>query len=375
VFPSYGRTPSIDLRFLASFEVECREGPRAGSPLDCKPMAPALSVLDLSPIPSGFTAGDALQNTLDLARHAEALGLRRYWLAEHHNAGSLACPAPEILIGQVAATTRSIRVGSGGIMLPNHTALKVAETFRVLHALFPGRIDLGLGRAPGTDPRTATILRRSREAVVTDEFPEQFADLVRYLDDDGPARTTFGGPIRAIPTNVPSPELWLLGSGEAGGALVAAEQGLGFAFAHHLNPDDSVRVLRRYREAFVPSSRRREPWAILALGVICAESDDEAEQLALSGDLSMVWFLQGIRDRPLPSVEEALAYRYEPHEEALRMPRGARVLVGSVARVREELGALVAASVADEVMVLTHVHDHAARKRSYDLVAEALAAR
>src|SRR5271170_7529168 len=161
-----------------------------------------LSVLDLSPIPSGSTAGDALRNTLDLARHAEALGLARYWLAEHHNAGGLACLAPEILIGQVAAATTSLRVGSGGIMLPNHTALKVAETFRVLHALFPGRIDLGLGRAPGTDPRTAAALRRSREALRVDDFPEQLAELVRYLDDDEPPRQGFSGTIRAIPTNV-----------------------------------------------------------------------------------------------------------------------------------------------------------------------------
>jgi|HubBroStandDraft_4_1064222.scaffolds.fasta_scaffold04433_6 luciferase family oxidoreductase group 1 len=332
-----------------------------------------LSVLDLSPIPSGSAAGDALRNSLDLARHAEALGLRRYWLAEHHNAGGLACPAPEILIGQIAAVTKSIRVGAGGIMLPNHTPLKVAETFRVLHALFPGRIDLGLGRAPGTDPRTAAVLRRSREAVVVDEFPEQLSSLIGYLDDDGPPRTTFGGPIRAIPTNVPAPEMWLLGSSEAGGALMAAERGLGFAFAHHINPDDSVRVLRRYREAFVPSSRRREPWAILALGALCAESDEEAERLATSSELAMVWFLQGIRDRPLPSVEEALAYPYEPHEEALRLARHSRVLVGGPARVKNELEALVEASGADEVMVLTHVHSHAARKRSYELLAEAFA--
>ena len=331
-----------------------------------------LSVLDLSPIPSGSTAGDALQNTLDLARYAEEIGVRRYWLAEHHNAGSLACPAPEVLIGQVAATTRSIRVGAGGIMLPNHTALKVAETFRVLHALFPGRIDLGLGRAPGTDPRTAAALRRSREALAVDDFPEQLAELVGYLDDDEPPRAGFSGTIRAIPTNVPSPELWLLGSSEAGGALLAAEHGFGFAFAHHINPDDSVRVLRRYREAFVPSPGRREPWAILALAVICAESDAAAERLASSSELAMVRFLQGIRDRPLPSVDEALAYRYDAHEEALRVGRRAHLLVGGVARVRERLGALAAASGADEVMVLTHVHEHAARKRSYELVAQAL---
>jgi len=336
-------------------------------------MPPVLSVLDLSPIPSGFTAGDALRNTIDLARHAEALGLRRYWLAEHHNAGSLACPAPEILIGQVGAVTRSIRVGSGGIMLPNHTALKVAETFRVLHALFPDRIDLGLGRAPGTDPRTAAALRRSREAVVVDDFPQQLDELMRFLADDGPPRASFSGSIRAIPIGVPSPEVWMLGSSEAGGALLAAQRGLGFAFAHHINPEDSIQVLRRYREAFVTSPHRREPWAILALAVVCAETDLAAQRLATSGELAMVRFLQGIRDRPLPSVEEALAYRYDAHEEALRAGRGAHVLVGGIARVRERLRALVESSGADEVMVLTHVHEHAARKRSYELVAEALA--
>jgi luciferase family oxidoreductase group 1 len=336
-------------------------------------MPTSLSVLDLSPIPSGSTAGDALRNTIDLARHAETLGMRRYWLAEHHNAGSIACPAPEIMIGQVAAVTRAIRVGAGGIMLPNHTPLKVAETFRVLHALFPDRIDLGLGRAPGTDPRTAAALRRSREALAVDDFPERLAELMRYLDDDEPPRPGFGGTIRAIPTNVPSPELWLLGSSEAGGALLAAQRGLGFAFAHHINPDDSARVLRSYREAFVPSSHLRQPWAILALAIVCAESDLAAQRLATSGELAMVWFQQGIRDRPLPSVEEALAYRYDDHEEALRVGRGSHLLVGGVARVRERLLTLVESSGADEVMVLTHVHDHAARKRSYELVGEALA--
>jgi luciferase family oxidoreductase group 1 len=336
-------------------------------------MPTAVSALDLSPIPSGSTAGDALRNTLDLARHADALGLHRYWLAEHHNAGGLACSAPEILIGQVAATTRSIRVGSGGIMLPNHSPLKVTETFRVLHALFPGRVDLGLGRAPGTDPRTAAALRRSREAVSADNFPEQLAELTRYLDDDGPPRPGFSGTIRAIPTNVPSPELWLLGSGESGGAVLAAEHGLGFAFAHYMNPDEAPRVLRRYRETFVPSSRLREPRAILAVGVICADSDAEAERLATSSELAMVWFRQGIRDRPLPSVEEALAYPYDDVEQALRMGPGGPMVVGGLARVRERLIALVKATSADEVMVLTHVHDHEARKRSYELVAEALA--
>ncbi len=331
-----------------------------------------LSVLDLSPVPSGSTAGDALRNTIDLARHAEALGLRRYWLAEHHNAGNLACSAPEILVALVAEATRTIRVGTGGIMLPNHTPLKVAETFRVLHALFPGRIDLGLGRAPGTDPRTAALLRRSREAVLVDDFPDRLGELMRFLDDDGPPRAGFTGTVRAIPTEVPSPELWILGSSDAGGASFAARKGMGFAFAHHINPADAVRVLRQYREAFVPSERRREPWAILAVGVVCAESDDAAAELASSGELSMVRFLQGQRDLPMPSPEEARAHVWDAEQLALREGRGEHVIVGGAARVRERLRALVADAGADELMVLTHVHSHTARKRSYELLASAL---
>ena len=177
-------------------------------------------------------------------------------------------------------------------MLPNHTPLKVAETFRVLHALFPGRIDLGLGRAPGTDPRTAAALRRSREALAVDDFPERLDELTRYLDDDDPPRAGFDGTIRAIPTNVPSPELWMLGSSEAGGALLAAQRGLGFAFAHHINPDDSVASCggtARLR----PLGTRRTPWAILALAVVCGDTDAAAQRLASSGELAMVWFLRG----------------------------------------------------------------------------------
>jgi luciferase family oxidoreductase group 1 len=335
-------------------------------------MTTPLSVLDLSPISSGSTAGAALRNTIDLARHAEALGLRRYWLAEHHNAGGLACPAPEIMIGQVAAATRSIRVGSGGIMLPNHTPLKVAETFRVLTALFPGRIDLGLGRAPGTDPRTAAALRRSREALAVDDFPARLDELTAYLADDGPPRLGVTGTIRAIPTNVPPPETWLLGSGDTGGLPLAAARGLGFAFAQHINPPDAVHALRRYRETFVPSPHRRAPWAILTVAVVCAETDALAEELALSGELAMVRFREGIRDLPLPSVEEARAHVYDAEENALRPTGREGLVVGGVARVRERLNELIAASKADEVMVLTHVHSHEARKRSYALVAEAL---
>jgi luciferase family oxidoreductase group 1 len=258
------------------------------------------------------------------------------------------------------------------MMLPNHTPLKVAETFRVLHALFPGRIDLGLGRAPGTDSRTAALLRRSRDAVVTDDFPERLTELTRYLDDDAPPRAAVDGTVRAMPANVPSPEVWMLGSSEDGGAVIAAERGLGFAFAHHINPLDAERALLRYREEFTPSAHRKEPWAILALAAICAESDAEAERLASSTQLSMTWFLQGIRDRPLPTVEDALAYRYHPDELALKEARAPHVLVGSASRVRDRVLALAESAKADEVMVLTHVHSHDARKRSYERLARAL---
>lgn len=329
-----------------------------------------LSVLDLSPIPSGASAGEALRHTLELARHADALGLRRYWLAEHHNAAGLASASPEIMIGQVAAATSRILVGSGGIMLPNHSPLKVAELFLLLSALFPGRIDLGLGRAAGTDPRTAKKLRRSAEPPSADEFPALFDELMGYLGPSGAPRGAWSTATIAVPAGVAPPDVWVLGSGDVG-ATFAAERGLGLAFAHHFNPDEAIAMLRAYREGFRPSAHRAAPYAILAVSVICADTDDEAERLASSADLSGVRFAQGIRDLPLPSVEEALAHRYDPEEESLRVLHRSRHIVGSVDRVRAILGELVAASGADEVMVQTHVHDQAARRRSYSLLAGA----
>ncbi len=328
-----------------------------------------VSVLDLSPVVSGSSASDALRNTIDLAQHVERLGFTRYWLAEHHNAGSLASSSPEILIGLVAQATRNIRVGSGGIMLPNHSPLKVAEWFRLLHALFPGRIDLGLGRAPGTDPRTARVLRRDAPPTA-DDFAPQFDELLGYLSEAG-SSAPLGPRIRAIPIGVPSPELWILGSSDYGGAF-AARHGLGFAFARHINPVDAVGVLRAYRASFRPSPSLKVPTSILALSVICAERDDEAEELAASVDLSTTRFMRGIRDLPFPSVEEARAYRYDDQEEVLRKLSRERHVVGGVARVRDEVHSLAQASGADEVMVMTHVHSHEARRRSYTLLAQAL---
>jgi luciferase family oxidoreductase group 1 len=335
---------------------------------------PRVSALDLSPIVSGSSAGDALRSTIDLARHVERLGFTRYWLAEHHNAGSLASSSPEILIGLVAQATRALRVGSGGIMLPNHSALKVAEWFRLLGALFPDRIDLGLGRAPGTDARTARILRRDASAAAED-FVTLFDDLSAYLADAqssasasipaGPAR------VRAIPTGVAPPDLWILGSSDYG-AEFAARRGLGFAFARHINPTDAVAVLRAYRAGFRPSAARREPAAILALSVVCAETDDEAEELAACVDLSTTRFFRGIRDLPFPSVAEARAHTYDAEEEGLRRFHRERHIVGSPARVRDEILSLAMASAADEIMIMTQAHEHAKRRRSYELVARSL---
>ncbi len=330
-----------------------------------------LSVLDLSPIPSGSTPGQALENTIQLARHVERIGLRRYWLAEHHNAMSLASSAPEIMIAQVAAATKHIRVGSGGMMLPNHSPLKVAELFRVLHALFPGRIDLGIGRAAGTDPRTALALRRSHQALAGEDFPKQLDQLFGYLDADAAPREPFARSIVAIPSGVPRPEIFILGSSDYG-ARLAARLGLGFAFARHINPDDAETMMRAYRSGFSPSAHGAEPYAILALSAIAAETDEEAERLASSAYLSGLRFAQGLRDLPLPSVEEAIAYRYDADEEALRRAYGARHIVGSAARVAARLRELAGQCAADELMVMTHVHNPAARQRSYTLLAREL---
>lgn len=330
-----------------------------------------LSVLDLSPIPSGSSATDALRNTIDLAVRAEAAGYTRYWLAEHHNMASVASSAPEIMIGQVAARTTSLRVGAGGIMLPNHSPLKVAELFRVLSALFPGRIDLALGRAAGTDPRTANILRPRIENIGEDAFAEQLEALLGYLGVDELPRPRFARNTIAVPTGVAPPALFLLGSSDYG-SRAAAKRGFGFAFARHMNPVDAEAELLHYRSAFVPSEHGRAPHAIVSIAAICAPTDAEADRLATSGELSIVRFMQGMRDLPLPSVAEAEAHAFDHEERALLAAMGGRSLVGSPGEVAEKISAIASACRADEVMVLTHVHDHDARCRSYELLAAAL---
>jgi luciferase family oxidoreductase group 1 len=327
-----------------------------------------LSVLDISPVPSGSTSSDALRNTLDLAKLTDALGYSRYWLAEHHNTALIASTSPEVMIGHVANVTQRMRVGSGGIMLPNHAPLKVAETFLVLSALHPGRIDLGLGRAPGTDSLTALALRRSREAVYSDDFPAQLAELLAFFDDDFPANHPYQK-VKAMPEDAESPEIWLLGSSDFS-AQLAASAGLRFAFAHHIQPEPAIRALRFYRDNFKPSRYLDKPESLIAVSVICAETDEQARELAGPAELTMLRFQQGGRMGKLPSVAEAQAYPYTA-EELLAVREGRqRLTVGSPATVRERLVTLAGQGAADEIMVTTIVHDHQDRRRSYELIAE-----
>jgi luciferase family oxidoreductase group 1 len=332
-----------------------------------------ISVLDLSPLTSGRTAHDALMCTLDLARHAEAIGARRYWVAEHHNAKGIACSSPEIVIGQIAAATKTLLVGSGGVMLPNQAPLKVAEQFRVLSAFFPGRIELGLGRAPGTDPRTARALRRvpaGHELPPPDAFPAEVDELIAYLDENEGPRGAFARTVVAIPAGVAAPDVFILGSSDFGGAL-AAKMGLGFAFAGQINPHDAATVMRAYRRDFKPSARRKEPHAILSVAAVATSTEEEAKRLEPAADLGMLRFAQGLRDLPYPSDEEARAHVLTDDDRALLTAFKANRILDPIDRAKQKLDALVDETQADELMVMTHVHDHEMRKRSYSLLVDA----
>src|SRR5438105_3584028 len=326
-----------------------------------------LSVLDLSPVVTGASGADSLRNSLDLARLADRLGFKRYWVAEHHNLPSVASSAPEIMIGQIAATTEHIRVGSGGVMLPNHAPLMVAERFKVLEALIPGRIDLGLGRAPGTDPVTAFALRRRQDAG-EDDLLERFQELLLFETNAFPEGHPFRS-VRAMPQDVALPPIWLLGS-SGYSAQLAAMVGVGFSFAHHFADHDAVAAMLSYRDRFKPSSARATPYAILACAAVCADSEAEAERLAATIDLNFVRRSRG-EYLPLASPQEAAAYPYSPAERGLIARNRGRLFVGTKATVLERLRDLIAATKADEVMVTAMIYDHAARRRSYELLAEA----
>ena len=326
-----------------------------------------LSVLDLSPVSSGSNGAQALRNTLEVARLADRLGYERYWLAEHHNLPSVASSAPEVMIGHVASETSRIRVGAGGIMLPNHAPLRVAETFRVLEALHPERIDLGIGRAPGTDPVTATVLRRSRDGLGADDFPQQFSELLAFSGDGFPE----GHPLRsviAMPSDVELPPIWLLGS-SGYSARAAGEMGLGYAFASHFSPTDPAPAMHAYRESFEPSENFERPSAILAVSVICAETNEHAEELASSMQLAWVRMRSG-NPGQLPSPEEAMAYPYTPAERRLADTYRSMQVIGDPRTVQARIEELTQHTVADEVVVTTNVYDHDERLSSYELLAE-----
>ncbi len=329
-----------------------------------RPVKPLLSVLDLAPIVEGSDAATALANTLDLARHAEVWGYRRYWVAEHHNMDGVASSATAVLVGHIAAGTKTIRVGSGGIMLPNHAPLVVAEQFGTLATLFPGRIDLGLGRAPGTDRPTMHALRRHLAGDDENGFPRDVVELQGYLSDAGAAQ-----PVRAIPgvgTRVP---IWLLGS-SLYSAQLAAHLGLPFAFASHFAPDLLLQALGLYRRGYRPSTDWPEPHAMVGVNVVAADTDALAARLFTSMQqrfLGMVRGRRGPLPRPIDPAE--MQQLWTQQEEAGVQRMLAATAVGAPDTVRGQLDAIVQATGADELIVNGAVHDHAARLRSYELLA------
>ena len=329
----------------------------------------AVSVLDLAPVGEGYSAADALANSTELAGLCEALGFHRYWVAEHHNMPGIASSAPAVLIAHLAAHTSTLRLGSGGVMLPNHSPLVIAEQFGMLEALHPGRIDLGIGRAPGTDQGTMVALRRTFEAEGPHDFPRNLQELLAYFD--GPVQ---GGPrigsIEATPGRGFRPDVWLLGSSDFS-AHLAGQMGLPFSFAHHFSGHDTDTAVATYRAAFRPSARWEQPYVMLGVNVVCAPTPDEATNLASSAALAMARLRSG-RPGKYPTPEEALAHVFTPLETEVARGWGRNNIVGDPPAVVDGLRALAARTRADELMITTITHSHAARMRSYRLVAEAL---
>jgi len=340
---------------------------------------PRLSVLDQSPIRAGGTSADALNDTIDLARRCDVLGYKRYWVAEHHNTKSFAGSAPEVLISRLAAETRSIRVGSGGVMMPHYSPLKVAEVFRVLETLYPGRIDLGLGRAAGTDPRTTAALMPGPKAYPLEVFPQQVEMLTQFLEDaTGLVGEAGGFPedhpylgIHASPLGPGVPEMWMLGSG-GDGAMHAAQFGLPYCYAHFINPDSLDQAMSTYRKFFQPSRDLTEPYAAMGVSVTVAETEEEARRISASRNL---WVLKLMQNKAgaFPSVEDALAYPYTDEERALLRGIEARGMVGTPDQVRDQLLHLAEKYDVREFAVVTITYDHADRVRSYELLADAFA--
>ncbi|WBB67351.1 LLM class flavin-dependent oxidoreductase [Micromonospora sp. WMMD812] len=324
-----------------------------------------LSVLDLAPVATGATAGEALRHTTELARRTEELGYHRFWVAEHHNMPGIASSAPAVLIAHLAAATSTIRLGSGGVMLPNHAPLVVAEQFGTLEALHPGRIDLGIGRAPGTDQVTALALRRTMEGLSAEGFPRELTDLMNYFSGEEP------GPITATPGLGQQPAVWLLGS-SGFSAQLAGLLGLPFSFAHHFSAQNTLPALTLYRQSFRPSRWLDKPYAMVAVNAVCADTDERAEWLAGPAGLSFLKLRSG-RPGPLATPEEAAAYPYTEVEREFVAQRREGQAMGSPDTVRRQLTDLLARTGADELMVTTLVYDVADRVRSYQLIAEQVA--
>lgn len=333
--------------------------------------APDLSVLDLAIVAEGSDTGEALRNSVELARHVERLGYTRHWVAEHHNMPGIASAAPAVLAAELAASTSEIRVGSGGVMLPNHPPLVVAEQFGTLVGLHPGRIDLGIGRAPGTDPLTAAALRRSADPLSVEDFPGQLTELMGYFDGShpgGPPGSSYGR-ITAVPGYGARPEIWLLGSSDYS-AQAAGMLGLPFSFAHHFSPRNTVPAVQLYRESFQPSEWLGEPKVMVAVAVICAEDDEHARWLSGPSRLSFARLRAG-RPSTFPTPEEAAEHDFSPREEAAVKTVSGSAVIGGPEKVRAGLEDLAERAGADELMLTTMVHAQADRLRSYQLVAEA----
>ncbi|MEO3748913.1 LLM class flavin-dependent oxidoreductase [Plantactinospora sp. B5E13] len=324
-----------------------------------------LSVLDLAPVAGGATAGDALRHTTQLARRTEELGYHRFWVAEHHNMPAIASSAPAVLLAHIAAATSTIRVGSGGVMLPNHAPLVVAEQFGTLEALHPGRVDLGIGRAPGTDQATALALRRTVEGLSAENFPQELADLINYFTGARP------GPITATPGRGQLPAVWLLGS-SGFSARLAGLLGLPFSFAHHFSAANTLPALELYRDSFRPSEWLSEPYAMVAVNAVCAETDERAQWLAGPAELSFLRLRTG-RPAPLATPDEAAAYPYTDIERQFVADRREGQALGSPETVARQLGDLLTRTGADELMLTTLVYDVDDRVRSYELIAEKVA--
>ena len=328
-----------------------------------------LSILDLATIYNGEAAVQTLQNTTELVQLADRLGYTRYWFAEHHNTKYQMSTSPDLLGTHAAAVSKNIRIGSGGIMLPNHSPLKVAENFSLMEALHPGRIDLGIGRAPGTDGLTALALRRSREAANADDFPEQLSELLSYFSRDFSDEHPFKN-INPSPDKSLVPDIYMLGSSN-GGMQFAAHYGLGFVFAAHISPQWAVPMLRAYRDNFKPSAFMPEPKSVLAIIVVAAETDEEAEYLAGPAELQWVRWGTGAFHLAPPTLEEAATHVYTAQERAVQQGNKGRFVIGSAENVEKQLRKLAEDAQVDEIMILNMLTEKTSRHKSYELLADA----